>query len=78
MDVLLDTVRDEIAACLETSYDHISLKDAQRRLNLKSEKEVTAFGKKVCFPHEPVTTEWPIDRSHYRTLLTKLKSFVSL
>lgn len=46
MDILLDTVRDEIAACLETSYDFIPVKDAQRRLNLKSEKEVLAFGKK--------------------------------
>lgn len=47
MEVLLDTVRDEIAVCLESSYDQISVKEAQRRLNLKSEKEVLAFGKKV-------------------------------
>lgn len=47
MDVLLDTVRDEIAVCLESSYDQISVKEAQRRLNLRSEKEVLAFGKKV-------------------------------
>lgn len=46
MDILLDTVRGEIAACLESSYDKISLKDAARRLNFKTEKEVTAFGAK--------------------------------
>lgn len=50
MDILLDTVRGEIAACLESSYDKISLKEAARRLNLKSEKEVSDFGTKVgCF-----------------------------
>lgn len=46
MDILLDTVRDEIGACLESSYDHISTKEAQKRLNFKNEKEVIAFGKK--------------------------------
>ncbi|XP_037038386.1 26S proteasome non-ATPase regulatory subunit 8 [Bradysia coprophila] len=46
MDILLDTVRGEIAACLETSYDKISLKEAARRLNLKSEKEVADYGAK--------------------------------
>lgn len=47
MDILLDTVRGEIAACLESSYDKISLKEAARRLNFKSEKEVADFGTKV-------------------------------
>lgn len=46
MDILLETVRDEIAACLESSYDQISTKEAQKRLNFKSEKEVISFGKK--------------------------------
>lgn len=46
MDILLDTVRDEIGACLESSYDKISTKEAQKRLNFKSEKDVIAFGKK--------------------------------
>lgn len=46
MDILLDTVRNEIGACLESSYDQISVKEAQKRLNFKNEKEVIAFGKK--------------------------------
>lgn len=46
MDILLETVRDEIGACLESSYDHISTKEAQKRLNFKNEKEVIAFGKR--------------------------------
>lgn len=47
MDTLLDTVRDEIGACLESSYDKISIKEAARRLNFKTEKEVLAFAEKV-------------------------------
>lgn len=49
MEILLETIRDEIGACLEISYEHISLKDAQKRLNYKTEREVVAFGKKVSF-----------------------------
>lgn len=47
MEILLETVRGEIAACLESSYDKISIAEAARRLNLKSEAEVIAFGAKV-------------------------------
>lgn len=46
MDILLDTVRGEIAACLESSYDKISIKEALRRLNLQTDEEVKAFGAK--------------------------------
>lgn len=46
MDILIETVRDEIGACLESSYDHISTKEAQKRLNFKNEKEVIAYGKR--------------------------------
>lgn len=46
MDLLLETVRDEIGACLESSYDKISTKEAQKRLNFKNEKEVISFGKR--------------------------------
>lgn len=47
MDILLETIRDEIGACLESSYEQISVKEAQKRLNFKTEREVVAFGKKV-------------------------------
>lgn len=49
MDILLDTVRGEIGACLESSYDKISTAEAARRLSLKTEKEVIDFGTKVGF-----------------------------
>lgn len=47
MEILLDTVRLEIAACLETSYDKISLAEAARRLNLTLEADLQAFAAKV-------------------------------
>lgn len=47
MDILVETVRDEIGACLEKSYEKISLQEAAKRLNLKSKEEVKVFGEKV-------------------------------
>ncbi|XP_054731298.1 26S proteasome non-ATPase regulatory subunit 8 [Anastrepha obliqua] len=46
MDILLNTVRDEIGACIEKSYEKISAKEAAKRLNLDSVEEVKAFGQK--------------------------------
>lgn len=47
MEILLETVRNEIAACLESSYDKISIAEAGRRLNLTNETDVQAFATKV-------------------------------
>lgn len=47
MNILLDTVRMEIAACLESSYDKISTKEAARRLNLQTERDLAEFAQKV-------------------------------
>lgn len=46
MDMLLETVRNEIGACLEKSYEKISIKEAAKRLSLKSTEDVNAFGQK--------------------------------
>lgn len=46
MDILTDTVRDEIGACLEKSYEKISIQEVGKRLNLKSAEEVKKFGGK--------------------------------
>lgn len=46
MDILLCTVRDEIAGCIEKAYDKISVQDAAKRLNLKTVEEVKNFGVK--------------------------------
>ena len=43
IDILLNTVRDEIGACMESAFDKISIKDAARMLNLNTEKEVTQY-----------------------------------
>ncbi|KAI4463895.1 26s proteasome non-atpase regulatory subunit 8 [Holotrichia oblita] len=44
MDILLDTIRGEIAVCLEKAYEKISLKDAARMLYLQTEDAAKAFG----------------------------------
>ncbi|XP_011310595.1 26S proteasome non-ATPase regulatory subunit 8 [Fopius arisanus] len=46
IDILLNTVRDEIGACMESAYDKVSLKDAARMLNLNSEQDTLAFANK--------------------------------
>lgn len=46
MDTLLDTVRGEIAACIEKAYQSIPCAEAARRLNLASQQAVLDYGKK--------------------------------
>jgi len=46
IDILLDTVRNEIGACLEKAYERISVQDAAKRLNLPSKDAVQKFGQK--------------------------------
>lgn len=46
IDILLNTVRDEIGACMESSYDKVTTKDASRMLNLTSPKDTLEFALK--------------------------------
>lgn len=46
IDTLLDTVRNEIGACLEQAYERISVQEAGKRLNLPSKDAVQRFGQK--------------------------------
>nr|AEE62145.1 unknown [Dendroctonus ponderosae] len=46
MDILLDTIRGEIATCLETAFEKISPKDAARMLYLQSEDALRALASK--------------------------------
>lgn len=47
MDILLDTIRGEIAVCVEKAYEKISVKDAVRMLYLPSEEATKTFGKVI-------------------------------
>ncbi|XP_055609903.1 26S proteasome non-ATPase regulatory subunit 8 [Uranotaenia lowii] len=53
IDILLQTVRDEIGACLESSYEKVSVQEAAKRLNLKSKDEVKQFGEKKAWKLNP-------------------------
>lgn len=44
IDILLDTVRNEIGACLEQAYERISIQEAGKRLHLTSNDAVQKFG----------------------------------
>ena len=47
IDILLNTIRDEIAACLEKAYEKISLSEAARMLNLQNQSLIKDYGIKV-------------------------------
>lgn len=46
IDILLDTVRNEIGACLERAYEKISFQEAANRLNLTAKDETIRFAQK--------------------------------
>ncbi|KAL3285311.1 hypothetical protein HHI36_019420 [Cryptolaemus montrouzieri] len=46
MDILLDTIRNEIANCVEKAYEKISLKMTARMLYLSNEETARSFGVK--------------------------------
>lgn len=46
IDILLNTVRAEIGACMESAYDKMCVMDAAKMLNLDSEKDVMNFSNK--------------------------------
>ena len=50
MDMLVDTVRDEIAECSEKAYTSIKLADLQALLMLGSEAELREFAETVPWP----------------------------
>jgi len=46
INILLDTLRDEVAACIEKSYDHVSVQEACRMLFFDQQKDLLAYSKK--------------------------------
>lgn len=46
IDILLNTVRDQIGACMESAFDKISVRDAARMLFLTTENETVEFAKR--------------------------------
>ncbi|CAF0992758.1 unnamed protein product [Adineta ricciae] len=53
MDILLNTIRDEIAYCMEKSYKQVSLKEAARILYLTKQEELNEIAKTHGWKLEP-------------------------
>ncbi|MGH0179130.1 UNVERIFIED_CONTAM: hypothetical protein FKN15_000753 [Acipenser sinensis] len=48
IDILLDTIRDEIAGCIEKAYEKILFSEATRVLFFSSPKKMTDYAKKIA------------------------------
>lgn len=46
IDILLNTIRVEIGACMESAFDKISVRDAAKMLNLNSQTDLMAIANK--------------------------------
>lgn len=66
INILVETLRDEIADCVEKSYENISIAEASRMLMFKTDKEIKAYASKrgwsthfnnFVFKHAVETTE---------------------
>ncbi|XP_046982289.1 26S proteasome non-ATPase regulatory subunit 8 isoform X1 [Schistocerca americana] len=53
IDILLDTIRNEIATCLEKSYEKISVQEAARMLNMASLAAMKKYGEKKNWTLNP-------------------------
>lgn len=58
IDILLETIRSEIAGCLEKAYRKISLHEAARMLNLPSQAAIKEYGAKK---------NWVLGKDNYYT-----------
>lgn len=49
LDILVDTIRDEIAACMEKSFDKIHISEASKMLSIANITVMKDYGKKVRY-----------------------------
>ena len=54
VDILMQTIQEEIASCAETAYEKISLSEASKILWFESQKELEAFR---------IKRDWKLDKS---------------
>lgn len=54
MEILLSTVRNEIAVCMEKAYERITLTEAVKMLYLPSVDEARNFGRQVVFTQSKI------------------------
>eukprot|EP01098_Paradermamoeba_levis_P003785 TRINITY_DN1677_c0_g1_i1.p1 TRINITY_DN1677_c0_g1~~TRINITY_DN1677_c0_g1_i1.p1 ORF type:complete len:275 (-),score=91.71 TRINITY_DN1677_c0_g1_i1:29-853(-) len=46
MEILMETVRDQIASCSEKAYEHLSLNSARKLMSFSNEKELVEYAEK--------------------------------
>lgn len=49
IDILLNTIRDEIAGCIEKAYEKIAFNETSRMLFFSNKMEMQEFAEKVCW-----------------------------
>ena len=49
VNILLDTVRNEIAGCIEKAYEKLALNEASRMLFFTNKEEMSEYAKRVTF-----------------------------
>lgn len=47
INILLDTVRNEIAACIEKAYEKLAFNEVRRMLFFENKADMTEYAKKV-------------------------------
>jgi len=73
MELLMDTVRDEIADCLSTAYDNLSLQDAQKLLALPSLDHAKQYSEKRQWKLESNVIQFKKDIAVERAEIPALK-----
>lgn len=64
MDILLDTIRGEIAVCLEKAYEKISLNEAARMLYMPNTQSIREYGTKK---------NWKLGRDNFYHFAPEIK-----
>lgn len=62
VELLLETIREEIAACMEKAYERMSSDEVVRMLGLPNKADVQTYLKKVgrCRADDAIYTNWSV------------------
>lgn len=75
MNILLNTLQNEIAECLEKSYKKISLISAMKMLHINTLCEMNKFAAKVILGHVVQGESWKLNSVSLERLCVKTKVY---